>query len=652
MAKARVPTRLAFWLALADILLLLLAFLGVHGLNYGNLQISATNWQVLLLQLSALLAVSLLVGKYRRLPRLSLIWGWGLLLKTGVVLLFVLPLLILGLQFFHFSRTMVYVVVIGLLLLELVALFLYQWAAGPVHHTLRPDTGAPAAGISRSLLLLDALLLLLAFLLVTYLKRGLWLPADPYRDILLLLLGLWLAASLLSGKFAKHNFHDFYTSLGPALKSAAMMAGGLALLIYFFRIEPVSRLQTMGPVALLLLLEVPLFYLYASYRRHDPRHGDIETVAEVKARLRAEEELPPAPAAEVQKPVVNRLRHALEFFDHRIFTFIEQHVPLEQIDRADCTLISTDNLFNLDILPPQRAGLVVNLHKVNDVRWINQYFLLVHGKLRAGGYLVGKVHTNLSRREFIYARYPKYLNTMLYLLDFTWHRVFPKLPWLQKFYFALTRGRERMVSRAEVLGRLCFCGYEIVAETELDYRLFFIARKVKLPSRDENPTFGPLVRLNRTGVGGQPIVVYKFRTMHPFSEYLQEYVYRLCSLREGGKFKDDFRVTEWGGFMRRAWLDELPMLWNWLRGDLQLVGVRPLSRQYLELYSPSLRELRQQVKPGLLPPFYADMPTTLEEIQDSEWRYLQAYLANPWRTQARYFFKCFYNIVVKRKRSA
>jgi lipopolysaccharide/colanic/teichoic acid biosynthesis glycosyltransferase len=104
--------------------------------------------------------------------------------------------------------------------------------------------------------------------------------------------------------------------------------------------------------------------------------------------------------------------------------------------------------------------------------------------------------------------------------------------------------------------------------------------------------------------------------------------------------------------MRRTWLDELPMLYNWLRGDLQLIGVRPLSSQYLELYDEDLKELRKRVKPGLLPPFYADMPETLEEIMQSERRYIRTYLRRPVKTQLCYFGRCVWNIGVQHKRSA
>ena len=139
--------------------------------------------------------------------------------------------------------------------------------------------------------------------------------------------------------------------------------------------------------------------------------------------------------------------------------------------------------------------------------------------------------------------------------------------------------------------------------------------------------------------------------MHPYSEYLQQYVYDLQGLQKGGKLEDDFRTTTWGKFMRKCWLDELPMIYNWLNGDLNIVGVRPLSFHYLSLYDPDLQELRKKVRPGLVPPFYADLPTTFDEICYSERRYITSFLKHPVRTQVIYFCKAFVNIVLKGARS-
>nr|HPL94987.1 sugar transferase [Paludibacteraceae bacterium] len=102
----------------------------------------------------------------------------------------------------------------------------------------------------------------------------------------------------------------------------------------------------------------------------------------------------------------------------------------------------------------------------------------------------------------------------------------------------------------------------------------------------------------------------------------------------------------------RFWIDELPMILNFLKGDMKLVGVRPISQHYFSLYSKELQEKRIKFKPGLLPPFYADMPKTLEEIEASEMRYLQmCEKKGVLITDIIYFWKIFVNIVFKKARS-
>jgi len=141
------------------------------------------------------------------------------------------------------------------------------------------------------------------------------------------------------------------------------------------------------------------------------------------------------------------------------------------------------------------------------------------------------------------------------------------------------------------------------------------------------------------------------RTMHAYSEYLQSFVYEQNQLEEGGKFKNDFRITTLGRIMRKFWIDELPMFINVLKGDMKIVGVRPLSKHYFNLYSEEVKNRRIKYKPGLVPPFYVDLPKTLEEIMESEIRYLDAYDKHPLRTDWKYFWKAFKNIIFKHARS-
>src|SRR5699024_4649309 len=103
--------------------------------------------------------------------------------------------------------------------------------------------------------------------------------------------------------------------------------------------------------------------------------------------------------------------------------------------------------------------------------------------------------------------------------------------------------------------------------------------------------------------------------------------------------KDDFRITHWGQIMRKFWLDELPMLFNWVKGDLKLVGVRPLSKHYFGLYPERLQKRRIEHKPGLVPPFYVDLPVSFEQILASEKKYMMAYESHPYSSDIRYLFK-------------
>ena len=90
----------------------------------------------------------------------------------------------------------------------------------------------------------------------------------------------------------------------------------------------------------------------------------------------------------------------------------------------------------------------------------------------------------------------------------------------------------------------------------------------------------------RPGLQGKPFKMYKFRTMTD-------------ARGSDGKLLDDAqRLTAFGKRLRSTSLDELPELWNVLKGDMSLVGPRPLLMQYLPLYSPH-QARRHEVKPGI-----------------------------------------------------
>ena len=95
-----------------------------------------------------------------------------------------------------------------------------------------------------------------------------------------------------------------------------------------------------------------------------------------------------------------------------------------------------------------------------------------------------------------------------------------------------------------------------------------------------------LFRQTRPGLNGKPFQMVKFRTM------------RDAIGPDGQPLPDSERMTPFGSSLRSASLDELPELWNVLRGDMSLVGPRPLLMEYLPLYSPE-QARRHEVRPGV-----------------------------------------------------
>lgn len=331
------------------------------------------------------------------------------------------------------------------------------------------------------------------------------------------------------------------------------------------------------------------------------------------------------------------------------FDYIRSHTDLA--DRSSLTLSTTD-VFNIEREVDGSLGGIINLRRTNDIPSINLFFRAVNQKLKEGGIFIGCVETYVLRKRRILKKYPPVLNYIYYSLDFIIKRVLPKLRATRYLYFLLTRGNNRVLSKAETFGRLSAAGFRIKDARLIGKFLYFVCEKEKAPLLLKGSNSGILIRLNRIGKNGRQIRVYKFRTMHAYSEYIQEYVYDLNALKEGGKLARDFRISTLGRIMRKFWIDEIPMLINLFKGEIKLVGVRPLSQHYYDLYDEKLKEKRIKVKPGLIPPFYADLPKTIDEIMESEWRYLKAYEAHPFRTDFRYLYKALSNILFRNARSS
>lgn len=494
----------------------------------------------------------------------------------------------------------------------------------------------------------NLLLAFFAFLLVI-LYRGqepLIVLQELYGEFLLFL-GLYLLFGLL---FDKYNFKQRFglrKTILPVIWANLAFAGAASVLLIGLGHLPVSRVLFYGTLAVTTVGELFITTLIIGFRKLKKKEFAFEGTAQP---VEPETVKPPPPLRKNGKTDpydLKKLEIIINEIGTEAFDYLKKFVSFD-----DSTIIlSVTNPINIISLPSRNLNAIVNVESVNNHQRVNLFMETVNQKLPQNGLFIGCGETLEVRKERFLTKYPPILNYFFYFLDFLIHRIPPKLYFSQGLYFKLTSGKNRVMSRAEILGRLYSCGFSLIDESNIDGKVYFVAKKIKAPYYDNSPTYGPLVRLRRIGKDHKIIGVYKLRTMHPYSEYIQEYVFSINGTRDGDKILNDFRVTTWGKVIRKLWIDELPMLYNFLKGELKLVGVRPLSEHKFNTYPKYLQEKRVLVKPGLIPPFYADIPKTPEAFFETEDKYIDAYLAKPYRTDFEYFCKAATNILFRHVRS-
>jgi len=522
------------------------------------------------------------------------------------------------------------------------------------------------------LFLLDIIIVFFAFLFVAKLRSGTRIIIASYWRSLIPFTLIWIGSGIWGLKYSLKSVANGAELIKRLFKCDAVAIMLLFVAMYIFGKFHYSRYIVLGTILSVIVIELFIFIgIYYTFRFHKENRAFASTGLITKSSVLEESQSPKFFLDEsLEIPVISHEAYIPPFSKaidadsillplwqkylsekSELFDFINDYLDLVHFNRAQTLVLDSETYFNIENEADASRQLFMNLHKINDFRRLNAYFIRVNEMLEMGGVFICHGQTISQRKAEYFKRYTPYLGRLIYGIDFIYRRMFPKLPLLQGWYFALTKGKNRALSETEIMGRFYFCGFDLIHKRDINGMMHFILRKGREPKTDMNPTYGPLIRLKRKGLNGKTIYVKKFRTMHPYSEYLQAYVHATNDLQEGGKFKDDFRVTSWGKVMRKLWIDELPQFLNFFAGELSLVGVRALSEHYFSLYPPDMQELRLKVKPGLLPPFYADMPTTFEEIVESERRYLLQKLERPIRTDWRYFWKSVWNILVKRARS-
>ena len=453
----------------------------------------------------------------------------------------------------------------------------------------------------------------------------------------------WIVLSYYSQLY-RDNYYAF-KSLKSIIKNI-LFASSLYLffLIYsFFADDQITTILSYRFISAILTMHILCillykYYLYAS--NMEVALPQIEPRQEAKP-LKAEKR--------IDTDELEDIRFAIRAYtDSNSLNFLEENLDLGS---SNTKIFATTTLFNFETIRPYRYQTIINIQKINSLRGINEMFNKINEKLPDQGLCCLCYETFDHLKQHIDKSYPIIIRKVVQSYYFIVKRIIPKLFLTNRLYFDLTKGRNRYFSDTEILGRLYYCGFEVIKECSSDKLNWVIARRKQAPQPLVPKRYGPIIKLYRVCLHGELKPIYKLRTMYPYSEYIQSYMYQKYGTDDIGKIKDDMRITVWGRVFRKFWIDELPMFWNLLRGDLKIVGVRPVSMANFQTYPEYLQKKRIKVKPGLIPPMYFDMPQTPQGFYDSEERYIDSYLKSPILTDIKYLFGSIYNILIKRARS-
>ena len=498
-------------------------------------------------------------------------------------------------------------------------------------------------------------LLLLIYIALVFVKRGSFHYDILQEQNFLVLITAWGLGTLLTNRYKEPNSINHYYEIAPYIKASILTFLFLTFFYYSLRIDSTSIRLIYEAGFLHSGLEIIAFFLY--FFGESKKSGQQENKSKDKIeKINGQEPLSISQSnnedesydkSELFKTVKN-FRNG---YEKELTNFIWESIKSEKISKDKVTILNTSSNINIELLFDGSRELLINNHRLNNSRRINEYLLSAYSKLESGGILVGNFIPLENFKIHLRSQMPHFLYSIILPFHFLFHRVFPKLAITKQVYFIITRGRNRVLSKSEVLGRLAFCGYEILNEININDRFYFVCKKKKTVSEEKSPSYGPIVKLKRIGYKGEPLYVFKLRTMYPYSEFIQGDIYEKYHLDKSGKMRGDYRITSWGKVFRKYFIDEIPQFYNWLKGDLNLVGVRALSEHYFQLYPEDLQKKRIKFKPGLIPPYYSDLPKSFDEIINSERLYLTKKEKSPFLTDLTYFTKAISNILLSGARS-
>lgn len=641
-----------------DILLLIFSIIFASIVKYGAVQFNQVFVNFVPLYLFAWLITTIITKRYKQRLNYDCDARLKYITIFSLYMIGILSLLLYGFKWFQLSRLVVWGSVSWYLFFQVLIISLPYLLYAKVRKLSDSAFSVP-------FFIIGFILIISVFWSFNFFN-GNYLNHDKYLTPVIAIVVLWILLSLTLQKFIFNNPTRYLRTIWPFIKTDLILVAGISFFTYTLQLHSFPRKALIIPFLGFSVLElgaVSIYYLYKKPKETDETETEILDVPLVEVaglenyKSKFEIEISekyhlPENNTSTSERISQKLKNIYLVNKAEVYDFISNAIELDNLKYLSSEIINSANPYNFEILPDKSFNFILNLHVINDFRRLNSYLIKINEKLVQDGIFVSRFESLENRKELFRIKYPYYVASTAISIDFIWKRLFPKLPVLKKIYFAISKGEDRILSKAEALGRLHYCGFKILALKEIEHFNYFIAQKVQKPVTDRVPSYGPLFKMRRTGKNGKPILVYKFRTMYPYSEYLQSFITNFNGYAKNGKIQNDFRVANWGKVLRKYWLDEIPQVINVLKGEMNIVGIRPLSDQFLKEYPEEFLKLREKYKPGCIPPYVALRMQEVQKYIESEKIYLNEKSKRPIFTDIKYFFWAIYNILTNKIRSA
>ena len=342
------------------------------------------------------------------------------------------------------------------------------------------------------------LLLLLIYMAIVYFERGFFHYDILQEQNFLVIITAWGLSTLLTNRYKEPNSINHYYEIAPYIKASILTFLFLTFFYYSLRID-LKSIELIYKAGLLHSgLEIMAFFLY--FFGQSKKNGHLKNKSENQImKINGQEPLSIAQTKDNKNgsynssELFNSLKTFRSGYEIELTDFIWQTIKREKISKDKVTILNTTSNINIELLFNNSKELLVNMHRLNDIRKINEHLLTVYSKLESGGLFVGNFIPLEKLKSHLRSQMPHFLYSIVLPFYFIFHRVFPKLAVTKQIYFIITRGRNRVLSKSEVLGRLAFCGYEILNEINIADRFYFVCKKNKTVSEEESPSYGPIV---------------------------------------------------------------------------------------------------------------------------------------------------------------